>query len=270
MQAFKNAQEVHHVSLLDRAFHYGDGCFTTARIQNNQLVLKNRHWTRLQQACQQLLLQADLDFIQQSLDYLQQQHAVLNGTLKIVLSRGEGNRGYALPDHPADVYVFYYPQLVANFQPEAIVSGVLQQRIGITMPSLVGVKTLNRLEQVMLKQEAEQQGWGEALVADVQDRIVEGVSSNCFIRQNNTWIIPELRYNGVHGVMRAEILARMQVQGILCEQRCVTLDELPQIDSLFFCNALSPMKMVTQLNDRALDIQPCQELFQILQLDQID
>ncbi|MDI9746204.1 aminotransferase class IV, partial [Acinetobacter nosocomialis] len=85
--------------------------------------------------------------------------------------------------------------------------------------------------------EADQQGWVEALVTDVQGYIVEGVSSNCFIRLNDRWITPELRYNGVHGVMRAEILARMQHYGIACEVRIIELDEVPQIQSLFFCNA---------------------------------
>ncbi len=47
-------------------------------------------------------------------------------------------------------------------------------------------------------------------MTDVQGTVVEGVSSNCFIRTNEGSITPELRYNGVHGVMRAEILKRMQ------------------------------------------------------------
>lgn len=49
------------------------------------------------------------------------------------------------------------------------------------MPSLVGIKSLNRLEQVLLKKEAEMQGWDEALVTDVQGSVVEGVSSNYFV-----------------------------------------------------------------------------------------
>ncbi len=70
------------------------------------------------------------------------------------------------------------------------------------MPNLAGLKTLNRFEQVLLKQEADQSNWSEALVFDIQGTVVEGVSSNCFIRINDSWITPELRYNGVHGVMR--------------------------------------------------------------------
>lgn len=269
MLYLKNAQRVSHIEVLDRGFHYGDGCFTTARIRHNRIELYDRHLTRLQNSNQSLSLNANLDLITESLQLLGESEGKLNGTLKIVLSRGVGQRGYSLPDHPADLWLFYYPQDIQDFKFEQIQSGVLQQAVGLTMPSLVGLKTLNRLEQVLLKQEADQRGWPEAIVTDVQGGIVEGVSSNCFILINNTWITPELRYNGVFGVMRAEILQRMQDQGIVYEQRYIGMDEISHIRSLFFCNALSPMKIVTQFEQRALDGNACIELFNRLRLNQM-
>ena len=269
MQCFKNAQKVEHVDILDRAFHYGDGCFTTARIHQNHFELEQLHYARLKLSAERLMLEADLNLIESTLTKLKAEFQTLSGTLKILISRGEGQRGYALPDHPADVYVFYYPSDVTSFQMETIQTGVLDQVMGLSMPSLVGIKSLNRLEQVMLKNEALEKGWIEALVTDVQGGIVEGVSSNCFIRINNRWITPELRYNGVHGVMRSEILARMRHFGIACEQRSIDIAEIANIESLFFCNALSPMKAVQQFEQRKLDTQSCLELFQTLQLSQM-
>ena len=273
MLCFKNAQPIEQIALIDRAFHYGDGCFTTARVRQGKIELENLHIARLVLSCERLLLQADLQCIEQSLAVLQQQYLQVNGTLKVLISRGEGQRGYSLPEHPADVWVFFYPQaqetLGAEYHYEIIQSGVLEQTIGLTMPQLVGVKSLNRLEQVLLKQEADQAGWLEALVTDVQGRVVEGVSSNCFILINNTWITPQLGYNGVHGVMRAEILSRMQQHNIACEQRDIDAAEIADIQSLFFCNALSPMKIASHLQSQLLDVQPCIQLFKQLQLNQI-
>ena len=270
MQCYKNGQFIDSIPLLDRAFHYGDGCFTTARIFQGNFELKELHFARLKRACQSLSLDADLSQIEKSIEQLQQQHSSLNGTLKIVISRGEGNRGYSLPLHPADIYLWYYPATLQAFQPEWIASGMLNRALGLTMPNLVGLKTLNRLEQVLLKQEADQQGWFEALVSDVQGYIVEGVSSNCFIRINDRWITPELRYNGVHGVMRAKILSRMKQQNIECEQGCVEINDIERIQSLFFCNALHPMKAVIRFNGRAFEQQPYLDLFETLKLSQID
>ena len=246
MQCYKNAKPTEQIHVLDRAFHYGDGCFSTARFRQNQIELFDRHLARLQYANRQLSLNANLELITETLTLLKQAHGEVNGTLKIVLSRGVGQRGYSLPDHPADVWVFFYPQaqetLGAEYHYEIIQSGVLEQTIGLTMPQLVGVKSLNRLEQVLLKQEADQAGWLEALVTDVQGRVVEGVSSNCFILINNTWITPQLGYNGVHGVMRAEILSRMQQHNIACEQRDIDAAEIADIQSLFFFMLRNPQR----------------------------
>ncbi|QQT57091.1 aminodeoxychorismate lyase [Acinetobacter johnsonii] len=269
MHCYKNAQEIKQIELLDRAFHYGDGCFSTARIRDGVIELELLHIARLKLACERLLLSADLAFIQRSIVQLKQTYAHLNGTLKIIISRGEGQRGYSLPAHPADVWVFFYPQASEVLTYSEIDSGVLQHAIGLNMPQMVGVKSLNRLEQVLLKHEAEQHGWLEALVTDVQGSVVEGVSSNCFILLNDQWISPELRYNGVHGVMRAEILARMQQQGMSCELRMIDIEEIPRFQSLFFCNALSPMKIAKSLNHQHLDVQPCIDLFHRLQLNQM-
>ena len=269
MYCYKNAQEIKQIELLDRAFHYGDGCFSTARIREGVIELESLHIARLKLACERLLLSADLAFIQRSIVQLKQTYAHLNGTLKIIISRGEGQRGYSLPAHPADVWVFFYPQASEVLTYSEIDSGVLQHAMGLSMPQMVGVKSLNRLEQVLLKHEAEQHGWLEALVTDVQGSVVEGVSSNCFILLNDRWISPELRYNGVHGVMRAEILARMQQQGMSCELRMIGMEEIPRFQSLFFCNALSPMKIAKSLNHQHLDVQPCIDLFHRLQLNQM-
>ncbi|MFW1951042.1 aminodeoxychorismate lyase [Acinetobacter beijerinckii] len=270
MQCYKNGQLIDSIPLLDRAFHYGDGCFTTARIFQGVFELKHLHLARLKVACQSLSLDADLSLIDESLEQLKQKNPTLNGTFKVVISRGEGDRGYSLPLHAADIYLWYYPRVMQVFQPEWIESGLLTHALGLNMPHLVGLKTLNRLEQVLLKQEADQQGWLEALVSDVQGYIVEGVSSNCFIRINDRWITPELRYNGVHGVMRATILSRMQQHDIQCEQRCIELNEIEHIQSLFFCNALHPMKAVIRFNRQALAQQPYLDLFKTLKLSQID
>ncbi len=270
MQCYKNGQLIESIPLLDRAFHYGDGCFTTARLFQNNFELKELHFARLALACKSLSLDADLSLIESSLEQLQQQNSQLNGTLKVVVSRGEGDRGYSLPLHAADIYVWYYPRVMQAFRPEWIESGLLTHALGLNMPHLVGLKTLNRLEQVLLKQEADQQGWLEALVSDVQGNIVEGVSSNCFIRINDQWITPELRYNGVHGVMRAKILSLMQQYQVKCEQRCVEMHELGQIQSIFFCNALHPMKAVIRFDHRVLAQQPYLDLFHTLKLNQID
>ena len=64
MLCLRNAQIVNNIDLLDRAFHYGDGCFTTARIRHNRIELAERHLARLRMSQQKLSLDVDLGLIQ--------------------------------------------------------------------------------------------------------------------------------------------------------------------------------------------------------------
>jgi 4-amino-4-deoxychorismate lyase len=201
---------------------------------------------------------------------LRYQHGALNGSLKMLISRGTGQRGYGFPDHDADFYMFYYPSQTRSFAEEYIDSGVLKAQMGLKTPQLVGLKSLNCLEQVLFKYEAQQQQWPEALVTDLKQHVVEGVSSNCFFYLDGVWVSPILSDNGVHGVMRAEILQRMQQHQLHYQLRHVDVAEIAQIESLFFCNALAPMKIVQKFQQRNLAIQPCVELLNILKLNQLD
>lgn len=70
--------------------------------------------------------------------------------------------------------------------------------------------------------------------------------------------------------MRAEILARMQQNGISCEVREVYAHELNDMQALFYCNALQPMQAVSHFHDRVLDVALTQQLYQTLDLDHID
>lgn len=266
---FKNADKVDAITLTERALHYGDGCFSTVAVIDDVILMAQRHVDRLKFGAARLLLQFDEDLIQLSLAQLRAEYGALNGSLKMLISRGEGQRGYSFPDHPADFYLFYYPNGRRELHAEYIESGVLQAKMGLKTPQLVGVKSLNCLEQVLFKHEADQQGWSEALVTDLNQYVVEGVSSNCFFYMDGVWVSPVLDQNGVHGVMRDEILQRMQQIQLNYQLRHVHLDEIKHIQSLFFCNALVPMKIVQKLHQRDLTIQPCVELFQSLQLDQL-
>lgn len=266
----KNAERVEFVDVTDRAFHYGDGCFSTVAVIDDVVLLQQRHFDRLRFAASRLFLQLDFDIIHQSLAQLRALCGSLNGSLKMLISRGRGQRGYSLPQQSADFYLIYYPSERRDLNMDYLHSGVLQTKMGLRTAQLVGVKSLNCLEQVLFKQEADQYGWPEALVTDLLGHVVEGVSSNCFFYIDGVWVSPLLQHNGVHGVMRAEILQRMEQLQLNCQLRHVQSDEINHIESLFFCNALAPMKIVQKLHLRDLAIQPCVELFHTLQLDQLN
>lgn len=270
MISIKNGQDCTSIDCQDRGFLYGDGCFTTVRVQQGHALLWPRHVERLIHCAQQLSLQLDHTVVTQQVSQFLHDLPSTSGTLKIIVSRGTGQRGYLPPVQAADVYLQFFPSTSAQPQPAiAIESGVLPLVMGHVMPMLAGLKTLNRLEQVMLRQALANTAWPEALVADIQGNLIEGVSSNCFFYMQHTWYTPILEQAGIAGVMRAEILAQMSQQDIPHLITHIPKTAIDQIEAMFFCNALSGMVPVKVLQDRPLALAPVAALQQQLRFDHI-
>lgn len=259
MQTFSDQQPCTAIDPSDRGFLYGDGVFSSVRVREGLPRLWSHHLDRLQQAQQRLGLQFDLDLLsQQAFEHAEQ---LQHGTLKIIVSRGVGQRGYLPPEQAAVVYFQLFPSVVARLEPQAeglfvadrIASGVLHApRLGHLMPVLAGLKTLNRLEQVLLRRALAQTTWSEAVVLDLDGVLVEGVQSNCWFWRHGQWQTPCLQRAGIAGVMRAEIMQRMQQRQIGFSQVRLHVDELGQIESLFFCNSLTGVLAVDSFEGRPL------------------
>jgi len=259
MQMFCHDQPCAALPPNERGFLYGDGVFTSIRVRDGLPRLWSQHVERLQQAQQRLSLRFDLALLsQQAFVYAAQ---LQHGTLKVIVSRGVGARGYLPPDQAAVVYFQLFPSINPSPEPRAdglfvadrIASGVLADlRLGYPMQQLVGLKTLNRLEQVLLRQALAQTTWPEALVFDQHDRLVEGVQSNCWFWRQGQWQTPALQRTGIAGVLRAEIMARMQQRQIAFARVELRLDQLDQIEALFFCNSITGILAVNCLAGRAL------------------
>lgn len=261
---FKNNVPCDGIDPLDRAFLYGDGFFTSVRVTHETPHLWSRHLQRLQHGADCLNL--DIDFSLLESDVFQKAKILQQGVLKIIVSRGVGPRGYLPPQQPAVIYLQLFPAIenVDVVVKPSIVSGLLTRQLGQVMPQLAGLKTLNRLEQVLLRQELAQSDLIESLVCDVSGFIVEGVYSNCFFQVEGQWWTPPIECSGILGVMRAEIVERMQVQEIPLYLKTLHRDEIDRIEALFFCNALTQIVPANQLKDRTLNLSAVTSLANLL------
>lgn len=247
---FETPSQIHCIKSDDRAFLYGDGCFTTACVREGQIMYWQRHQQRLQEAIAALFLEVNWLTLMQQLDHFMRQLAqrqLCEGTLKILISRGSSPRGYGITKQVNDVYYYFYPQILPT-QPTILERvGVIEQALPDDFAPLKGIKTLNRLTQVWLKQYATSKNWHEALCFNRFDNLVESIASNVFVLIDAVWHTPDLNLNGINGVMRQEIISRMQKQRIQIAQSQIGIEQLRQASALFLCNALYPMQIVQRL-----------------------
>ncbi|WP_256383880.1 aminodeoxychorismate lyase [Photobacterium toruni] len=244
-----NGYEQQLLAITDRATQYGDGCFTTMLVERQSVQLWSLHLARLVMSLQRLAITAP-DWQQVYTDVaalaLKYPH---KGGIKILISRGSGGRGYnpsGCNDTQVIITHFEWPQYYQQWQQQGITLGVCQLRMG-NSPMLAGMKHLNRLEQVLLKQEIEKAGWVDAIALDCDDRVIETTVANLFWRKGNTVYTPALLRAGVAGVMRQHVLDILNDLNYDYQVGDFNLAALLTADEVFITNALMTLVPVNQI-----------------------
>ncbi|WP_025113016.1 aminodeoxychorismate lyase [Pseudomonas sp. H1h] len=238
MDSWVDGQPADALSLKDRGLAYGDGLFETIAVQGGEPVLLDRHLARLADGCARLAIATDIERVRQEL--LSYAAAMGEGVLKLILTRGDGLRGYA-PDPAAP------GRRILQGNPPAAYPAVHGEQ-GVRLfpcvtrlsnqPLLAGLKHLNRLEQVLARAEWHDSEHAEGLMLDQAGRVVEGVFSNLFLVRDGVLITPDLKRCGVAGVMRAEILFQAESLAIPTQITDINLEQLQWADEVFICNSV--------------------------------
>ncbi|MBE0402114.1 aminodeoxychorismate lyase [Halomonas citrativorans] len=244
----------------DRGLAYGDGVFETVLLRNGKPVLWAYHVARLVKGCQRLGIPVPC---QEAIDATWQGNATAPlEVLKLIVTRGSGGRGYALPDTPT-------PRLLSrrtSFAPmvERWKSGVTVRICRIRLahqPALAGIKHLNRLENVMARQEWQDVSIAEGLLADAQGQLIEATSMNLFWQQHGELFTPPLDTCGVAGTLRAALIAEGAVR-----EANLTLEALPAVERAWVANSVQGVWPVATLLSEDAD---CLQRWPINQPDKL-
>lgn len=238
------------ISCKDRGLQYGDGFFTTVQITAGQLSLWSLHLQRLQQ-CQERL-----GFTALNWQYLtthcenvaaEHQHAVL----KIIVTRGVGGRGYTPPTAVLPtiyVSVSEFPGHYNQLSQSGLRLGISNIQLG-HQPLLAGLKTLNRLEQVLIKQDAMQFSVDDVLVMDIDNHVIETSVGNIIACKNGVFYTPQLDKCGIEGVYLKHLAQQNLIKPIQ-----IKLDQLLEMDVVVVCNSLMECIHVSQLENKVYDL----------------
>ncbi|MEH4798874.1 aminodeoxychorismate lyase [Atlantibacter hermannii] len=231
----------------DRAIQFGDGCFTTARVKEGEIMLLDAHLNRLAEACARLAIPSpDLDLVRDEMCAVAESHA--QAMLKVIVTRGAGGRGYSAAGcgEPSRLLaVSTYPAFYHAWREQGIRLTQSPVQLGRN-PLLAGLKHLNRLEQVLIRRHLDTTDAQEALVLDSEGWLIECCAANIFWRKGNHIFTPRLDQAGVNGLMRQHILALLAQSPWQVEEVNALASELETAEEVFICNALMPLVPVNQ------------------------
>lgn len=240
-------------SALRRGWQLGDGHFTTIHGGAGRLRLWSYHQARLAEACARLQMAApDWARLRETALELVAGHD--DQVLRISLLRGPGARGYGIAGCGETTAVINHSPFPAHYhgwRQTGITLGVCRGRLG-SSPLLAGLKTINRLEQVLLKAELEAAGLDEGLVLNEAEELVEAVTANLFWRRGQQLFTPDLSRVGVAGTMRNWVIDTLAKRGQAVQVVRVGLDELLLADEIWLTNALMGVVPVASLAGRVV------------------
>lgn len=249
------------ISAVDRGFTYGDGVFRTMRIKDGQPISWPFHYQKLVADCAVIgivcpsaeLLMCD---IQQLFPIDEFQNGEIS-VAKIIITRGEGERGYAPPAVTIPTRVLI-KSAMPTYADINYVQGVrlhlCETRLAL-QPKLAGIKHLNRLENILARMEWRDESVFDGLMLDAHSNVIECTMSNLFVRVDDRLYTPDLAQCGVAGITRQRILGLGSLLGLTCNVATLSLQDLLSADEVFICNSLYGAFQVTAIGNQTWEQQ---------------
>ncbi|MBO1928144.1 aminodeoxychorismate lyase [Thiomicrorhabdus sp. 6S2-11] len=246
-----NGAENTKICVFDRGLSYGDGFFTTALVVNGKWLNAEAHLWRIQTGCHRLqlpLVNEDvlLRQVKDSLAQLGSKPSELL-VLKLMITRGQGGRGYQLPEECTPTIIVQWMSSPATLDlPEPLRLLQLQTPLSVN-PLIAGLKHLNRLENVLAKSELANTVFADGLMENAFGRVVCSSQANLFALQGDKLLTPKMHDSGVHGTVRFALQKLSNELGYQWIEQDFTWSELLQVDALFLSNAIRGIMPIASL-----------------------
>lgn len=238
------------VDARDRGLAYGDGVFRTMRTRDGRPLWWRDQYAKLADDCAALMLACPDEAVLRA--EVCRVAAAGEGVAKIVITRGAGARGYALPPGQTVTRIVLSSPLPAYAQAAAgedIVARWCALRLA-RQPRLAGIKHLNRLENVLARAEWDDPSVAEGLLCDEGGAVIGGVMSNLVIARDGELLTPELSQCGVAGVARARLLRAAPRLGVRMHVERLSPAAILAADEVMLCNSVIGVRRVARLDDK--------------------
>jgi len=240
------------VSAFDRGFVFADGVYEVIPVYGRRLFRLPQHLTRLNNSLSGIRLANPLSAQQWQAvcTRLIEANSSEDQSIYLQVTRGPAPRDHAFPAETTPT-VFAYAQPLKYPAAEQLANGVA----AITVPDIrwsrCDIKAIALLPNVLLRQQATEQGAAEAILIR-NGNMLEGSASNIFLVVNATLVTPPNGPYILPGVTRDLIVELAHAHGIACEERDVRQAELASASELMLSSSTKELLPITRLDGKAV------------------
>ena len=199
------------ISVFDHGFLYGDGVFEGIRAYNGRVFKLKEHIRRLYESAQHILLTIPYkpEEMEQAVLKTVRENNLRDAYIRLVVSRGAGDLGLD-PQNCREAQVIIIADKIALFSEEMYRRGLkvvtVPTRRNICDALDPQIKSLNYLNNILVKIVANQAGVMEALMLDHNGFVTEGSGDNVFIFRRGKLRTPPAYLGILEGITREVVL----------------------------------------------------------------
>ena len=245
------------VSVFDHGFLYGDGVFEGIRVYSGNVFRLEAHLKRLFESAQSIMLK--IPYTQEEMTQLIvdtiRKNELDSAYIRVVVSRGKGNLGLDPSTCPMPNVIIIAEQLALypkEFYERGIkIASVASRR---NRPDVLSpqVKSLNYLNNILVKLEANQAGVQEALMLNDQGYVTEGSADNIFIVKNGVIYTPPVYLGALEGITRNAIIDVARAKGYEVKESPFTRHDVYVADEVFLTGTAVEVIAVISVDGREI------------------
>ena len=241
----------------DHGFLYGDGVFEGLRFYNGRILKLRAHLKRLAVSAKALGISLPMSAVklEQALLEIVEASSHTNGYLRLIVTRGVGPLGID-PSHCETGCVVIIADQLKMVSEEVRDNGA--RLIIASIRRLAGdqldprIKSLNYLNQITAKMEANVAGADEAVMLNQSGFVAEGTADNIFVVTGDTLETPPVTDGALNGITRGLILELSNMLSIPVRERSLTTYDLYTADECFLTGTGAELIPVREIASRQI------------------
>jgi len=246
------------ISVYDHGLLYGDGVFEGIRAYNGIVFHLKEHIDRLYKSAHPIFLKIPLTKEQLSEAVLEtlRKNNLTNAYIRLVVTRGVGDLGLDPRKCPKPTIIIITEPLLQLHSAEKVENGISTIITWVKRnpvdTATHEMKSLNYLNSILGKIEANNTGADEAICLDKTGYVCEGVGENIFIVRDGEIITPPVSSGALNGITRAVIIRLAKKLGIEVTEKNITPNELFTADEAFFTGTAAEVAPIREVNKRVI------------------
>jgi branched-chain amino acid aminotransferase len=245
------------VSIFDHGFLYGDGIFEGIRVYKGNVFKLREHLERLYESAQSILLKIPytMEEMEQAVVEAVRKNNLRNAYIRLVVSRGKGELCLD-PDKCSNPQVIIIVDQVKMWPKEMYDNGLkivtVPTRRNVPDALNPKIKSLNYLNNILVKIEANQAGVGEALTLNTDGYVAEGSGDNIFIVKRGVLYTPPSYVGALEGITRQVIIELARELGYTVKEEPFTRHDVFVADEVFLTGTAAEVISVVNVDSRVI------------------